>query len=206
MGILKFTFVFLALIWFTTENAISQNKTMSEAFKASLEFEEKGDYTNAIKEISAIYNENSYELNARLGWLKYMSGQFTESVTYYEKAIQLKPMSEEARLGIVMSASSLGNWDQVILHYNKILEFNPGQTTVLYRMGLIYYNRNDFNKALTYFEKLVNLYPFTYDGLLMYAWTYFKLGKNAEAKVLFNKVLLLSPDDSSALEGLSLIK
>jgi len=40
----------------------------------------------------------------------------------------------------------------------------------------------------------------------MFAWTNLKLGKTREAQVLFNKVLMLSPDDKSALEGLSLIK
>jgi tetratricopeptide (TPR) repeat protein len=177
-----------------------------QAFRDSYTFEAKGDYTSAAKEIMGIYKEDSYEINLRMGWLKYMCGMFTESITYYEKAIKLKPMSEEARLGIVYPASSLGNWDQVLLHYNKILEQSPNQTTVLYRMGLIYYNKGDFSRALGYYEKLVNLYPFSYDGLLMYAWTCFKLGKLNEAKVLFNKVLLLAPDDSSAAEGLSLIK
>jgi Flp pilus assembly protein TadD len=50
------------------------------------------------------------------------------------------------------------------------------------------------------------MYPFSYDGLLMYAWTNYQLGKFADAKILFNKVLLLSPADKSAKEGLGLIK
>ena len=187
-------------------NLFSQEKTQIQAFKDSYAYETKGDYTTAAKEMLGIYKEDNYEINLRMGWLKYMGGMFTESITYYEKAIKLKPMSEEARLGIVMPASSLGNWDQVLLHYNKILEQSPNQTTVLYRIGLIYYNKGDYSKALGYYEKLANLYPFSYDGLLMYAWTCYKLGKLNEAKVLFNKVLLLSPDDSSATEGLSLIK
>ncbi|MEZ5148220.1 MAG: hypothetical protein R2759_14450 [Bacteroidales bacterium] len=54
-------------------------------------------------------------------------------------------------------------------------------------------------------KKVVNLYPFDYDGLIMFAWTNLKLGKLREAKVLFNKVLMYKPDDSSALEGLSVI-
>ena len=187
-------------------NLFSQEKTQIQAFKDSYAYETKGDYTTAAKEMLGIYKEDNYEINLRMGWLKYMGGMFTESITYYEKAIKLKPMSEEARLGIVMPASSLGNWDQVLLHYNKILEQSPNQTTVLYRIGLIYYNKGDYSKALGYYEKLANLYPFSYDGLLMYAWTCYKLGKLNEAKALFNKVLLLSPDDSSATEGLSLIK
>ena len=63
-----------------------------------------------------------------------------------------------------------------------------------------------FQKPYPYFKKDVDLYPFTYDYLLMYAWTSFQLGKSREAKVLFNKVLMLSPEDTSALEGLGLIE
>jgi Flp pilus assembly protein TadD len=52
---------------------------------------------------------------------------------------------------------------------------------------------------------VVNLYPFDYDGLLMYAWSNLQIGKFKEAKILFNKVLMLSPNDKSALEGLAII-
>lgn len=184
----------------------AQNEKSLTAFKQSLSYEYKGDYTNAIKEITSIYSADSYEQNLRLGWLNYESGKFTESAAYYEKAIALKPLSEEARMGIVYPESALGNWDQVLNNYLKIIENNPANTTVNYRIGNIYYERKDYNKAYSYFEKVVNLYPFGYDALLMYAWTNLKLGKNREAQVLFNKVLMLSPDDKSALEGLSLLK
>jgi hypothetical protein len=40
----------------------------------------------------------------------------------------------------------------------------------------------------------------------MFAWTNYMLGKTREAKILFNKVLLISPNDISATEGLGLIK
>ena len=73
-------------------------------------------------------------------------------------------------------------------------------------MGSIYYGRRDFAKAEKYLEKVVNLYPFDYDSMVLFAWTNLKLGKLREAQVLFNKVLLNKPRDASALEGLSLIK
>jgi len=53
---------------------------------------------------------------------------------------------------------------------------------------------------------VINLYPFDYDTMILYAWTNFKLGKLREAQVMFNKVLLNKPKDASAMEGLSLIK
>jgi tetratricopeptide (TPR) repeat protein len=77
---------------------------------------------------------------------------------------------------------------------------------VNYRVGLIYYNRGEFAKADPYLEKVVNLYPFDYDGLLLLAWNKLSLQKSREAKVLFQKVLLNNPGDESATEGLKLIK
>jgi Flp pilus assembly protein TadD len=68
------------------------------------------------------------------------------------------------------------------------------------------YNRKQYEAASKHFEKVVNLYPFDYQNSVMLAWTYLRLGKNNEAKILFNKVLMVSPNDASALEGLALIK
>lgn len=73
-------------------------------------------------------------------------------------------------------------------------------------MGLIDYNNKRYAMAYKYFEKVVNLYPFGYDVLLMFAWTILQLGKSREAKILFGKVLLMSPEDALAKEGLTLIK
>ncbi|NSW46073.1 MAG: tetratricopeptide repeat protein [Bacteroidales bacterium] len=201
----KYAWIALIAISFSLNAQTSQEK-LQEAFKNSYTYENKGEYSQAIKEIKDLYSADSYEINLRLGWLNYASGNFTESMSYYQKAIQLQPLSEEARMGYVLPASSAGNWDSVLKTYLDILKTNPFNTTVLYRVGLIYYGKEQYTQAYSYFEKVVNLYPFSYDGLLMYAWTNFKLGKLREAKVLFNKVLLLSPNDASAKEGLELIK
>lgn len=50
------------------------------------------------------------------------------------------------------------------------------------------------------------MYPFDYYATLMLGWTNLKLGRSREAEVLFNKTLLISPDDASALEGLGALK
>ena len=78
-------------------------------------------------------------------------------------------------------------------------------TTANYKLGSIYYGNENYTDALKYFEKVVNLYPFDYSSLLMYAWTNLKLGKTREAKVLFNKVLMNKPGDESATDGLNAI-
>lgn len=182
------------------------SSSLSTAFSTSYTYENKGEHSKAIESLKKVYDESSYEINLRLGWLNYQLGLFTESIAYYNKAISLMPLSIEARLGFVLPASSQGNWEQVITRYNEILKLDPNHYTVNYRMGMIYYGRKDYQTAFRYFERIANLYPFDYDALLMLGWTNFQLGKLREAKVLFQKALLNRPDDTSAKEGLSLIK
>ena len=198
----------ISLFFFASLSLFSQTNytILQEAFSKSQEYEKRGNFADAIATMKKIYQEDSYEINLRLGWVTYLNGLFTESSAYYQKAISLKPYSIEPKLGFVYPASALGNWDQVIGQYNDILAIDPQNTLANYRMGSIYYGRKDYTRAEKYLEKVINLYPFDYDSMILFAWTNFKLGKLREAQVMFNKVLLNKPKDTSALEGLSLIQ
>jgi tetratricopeptide (TPR) repeat protein len=174
-------------------------------FQNSYLHEASGDLQAAIQDLKSIYDESSYELNLRLGWLVYSSGQFTEAYSYYNKAISLKPFAIEPRFGLIYPAAAMGNWEVVINQYNKIIEIAPGNTIAMHRLGLVYYGRKEYQEAEKLFDKVVNLYPFDYDALLMLGWTKFQLKKYREAKVLFNKALMNTPGGQSAMEGLELL-
>ncbi len=201
-----FKLFLIMLLMMGINSAKAQDNSVADAFTQSYYYEKVVNYTAAISSMKKVYAPTSYEVNLRLGWLCYNAAQYKESMTYYQVAINLMPVSIEARLGYVYPAAAFGNMNQVIEQYTKVLELDAQNSTANYRMGYIFYDKKDFQSAYKYFEKVVNLYPFTYDGLLMFAWTNFQLGKTREAQVLFNKVLLLSPGDKSAMEGLSLIK
>jgi len=195
------------LIILSGQILIAQNDEKEIAtFKQSYSLETKSEFTKAIAILKEIYKEDSYEINIRLAWLSYEAGQFSQSMTYYQNAISLKQYSVEARLGFVYPAAALGNWEQVIVQYKKILEFDAQNSTANFRLGMIYYSRKDYPTAQKYFERVVNLYPFDYDGNHMLGWSYLQMGKMREARILLTKALLNRPDDASALEGLSLIK
>ncbi len=196
--------VFLSFVFL--QPAYTQSfKEIESAFKESYQLENNGEYSAGAEKLKKVYTEDSYEINLRLGWLNYSLGNFTESSAYYQRAITLSPYAIEARFGYVYPLSALGNWAIVKQQYEKILEIDPKNTLANYRMGMIYYGSEDFNMALKYFEKVVNLYPFDYDAVIMYAWTNLKLGKMREAKILFQKTLLIKPGDESALEGLQYV-
>ncbi len=202
---LKITLIAGFLFYGTALYSQVDNQVIN-AFKTSYKLEKKGEFKKAADALKKVYDSQSYEINLRLGWLEYQAGLFTESATHYKRAVDLMPYSEEAKFGLIYPKAAIGKWDEVISIYNKILDIHPQNTVANYRLGLIYYGRQNYEKAETYFKKVVNLYPFGYDGLIMLAWTEFQLGKYREAKILFYKVLLYNPDDASAKDGLSRIK
>lgn len=208
MDILRKTIIIGVLVILGSATNYAQNNfsNIYNAFKKSYELEANGDFKLAADEIKNFYKKDSYEMNLRLGWLNYMAGNFNESMAFYKKTLELMPYADEPKFGIIFPLSALGRWDEVIEMYKKILENSAHNTKAMYYLGTIYYNRLEFDKSLSLFKEIVDLYPFDYDGLLMYAWTNLKLGNKKEAKELFQKVLLNKPNDASASEGLTFLK
>lgn len=188
-------------------NTFGQNQTSRQSsFYKSYEYEKSSNYLSAIKELSTIYKPEDYFVNIRMGWLYYLQKQYAESIKFYEKAITLKPYAIEAKFGLIKPLSATENWEKVKNQYLQILKIDPQNTVASYWLGVIYYNRKDYQNAVKLFEKVVNLYPLDYDSVIMLAWTKLYLGKTAEAKLMFNHALVLRANDSSALNGLKLIK
>lgn len=205
MDNLKHAILFVFII-ISFNPAIFAQQSLSDAFKASYESENTGNLAMAIEALETVYETESYEMNLRLGWLHYQIGDMDESMVYYRRAVNLKPYAIEPKLGLAYPYSAMAMWDEIIELYEKILETDPQNSLVNYRLGLIYYNRGQYERADGYIEKTVNLYPFDYDSLLLFAWNKLMMQRTREAKVLFEKVLLANPGDESALNGLSLIQ
>lgn len=197
--------IFLLFSFFTI-GLQAQNKELLNAFSKSYEYENNQKYDEAISAINTVYNASSYEINLRLGWLNYSAGKHKESVGYYQKAINLMPAATEPKWAIINPYTKLENWNEIEKTYLAILKLDPKNATATYYLGLIYYYRKDYVSAKKYFDVSLNQYPFGYNNMLMSAWTNYFLGNKNEAVILFNKTLLYSPNDKSALEGLSLIK
>lgn len=184
----------------------AQNITeLQAAFSKSYIAENQKNYTQAIDEMKPVYKEDDYISNIRLGWLNYMDKQYGESITFYRKAIALKPYAIEAKFGCVKPLSAIENWEKVKEQYQEILKIDPLNTTANYWLGVIYFNRKDYKSATNLFEKVVNLYPLDYDSVIMLAWAKLNNNSHTDAKLLFQQALIIRPNDSSALSGLQLI-
>jgi tetratricopeptide (TPR) repeat protein len=194
-------------LFFATLNIYAQDtKQLQSAFSQSYIFESNKNYTAAIDVIIKVHSDKQYVTAMRLGWLYYLSQKNLESANYYQKAIDLMPAAIEPKLGKVSPLAALNNWDQIIQLYTDILKIEPNNATINYRIGLIFYNRQNYAAAKKYFDIYLNLYPFDFDAVSISAWTSFRLGKVDIARALFNKALLIYPTNADCLEGLRLCK
>ena len=85
------------------------------------------------------------------------------------------------------------------LHFfNKLNENNPNHPDILFYLGNIYYELNDLNKSLTYFEKSYENLPDSQIIINNYAITLQSLGKIEKAKNFFKRLLSKNPNNIKA--------
>ena len=205
MEFLKKSLVALSIV-VSTYSFTQDSKDLQVAFAKSYAYEAKYQYDQAIQVLKNVYSDKAYSINIRMGWLCYLDKNYTSSINYYKKAIDLMPASAEVLWAILSPQIILEKWGDVEKTYLSIIKLEPKNATAHYKLGVIYYYRKNYMSAKKYFDVALNLYPSDYNNLLMSAWTNYFLGKTNEAKILFSRVLLLYQGDASATEGLSLIK
>ena len=181
-------------------------KTTQEAFSKSYTLETGKKYNEAIDILQSLNASQNYAEQLQLEKLLYTAKRYDDSVAAYKKAAEIMPESVEPLLALVNPLITQNKKDEVKKNHLNILKIDPKNSLTNFRLGQIYYNKKEHAKAEQYFSISLNLYPFDYDSMLMSGWNYYFLGQYSEAKELFNRVLLHSPFDTSATEGLGLIK
>lgn len=179
---------------------------LRSAFERSYALEKEKRYTEAMNALQALNLPNEYPVNLRLGWLAHHAGQYAQSIGYYKAAQKLQPKASEPLWGILLPLNAQENWAEAEKIYHSILVFDPKNSAANYQLGLIYYYREDYAQAKKFLDVSLELSPFDYYAMLMSAWTRLFLGQTDEAARLFDRVLLNTPGDQSAQEGLARIR
>lgn len=192
--------VFLAVLLLLTTLAPAQHNA-ELAFSKSYSFEYDTQYGKAIAALQEL-NADNYQVNLRLGWLYYLNKDFIKSETHYKKAVMLEPASVEARFGLVLPMSAMGNWNNVIAVYVEILKVDPNNSIANFRTASIYYNRKDYANASLYLARVIKMYPFDYDSNLLNGKILVAQGRNADARKYFEKALQYNPQSEDAKAAL----
>ena len=82
-----------------------------------------------------------------------------QTLAYFESALQEFPNHPELHLFTAQTHRRLGNWDQVETHFKKAVELDPRNTNHYGELSYYYYLIRDYDKALEYSDRLIELLP-----------------------------------------------
>ncbi len=199
--------IFFLQLFFIINISNAQDNKLLTAFTDSYAFETNLKYDKAANILERVYLNyiSNYEINYRLGWLRYSAGNFKESENYYKKALEIKPLSLEAIYGLILPLIGQQKYNSIIKLSEKALSITPNDSRAEYFLGLAYYYKKNYIKSEKYLEKAINKYPFDLDINLMLGWTKFALGKKNEAKSLFLTAQRNSPYNQRVKTAINLI-
>ncbi len=176
--------------------------TLADAFSVSYQAEAQGNYQAAIKPLRAQGAGSSYVGQVRLGWLNYRAKDWQQSITWYHKASRQAPRAIEPLLGMMLAQQGAGETYEAIETGQAVLQKDPHNYTAISRTAWLLYQRREYVQAAAMYRKLVDLYPTDTEMLLGLGYSLKLAGNKEESAQCFTTVLLLSPSNARALEGL----
>jgi len=193
------------LIIFLSFNAYSMDyEDIKRSYYRSYQYEKIGNYDNAIKALSFVYNEypDSYTVNLRLGWLYYLAKKFANSIFHYEKAIKAAPYSIEAKLGYTLPLLAQQKFNDVEKVCYQILNIDYYNYYGNLRLAYALRIQKKYKIAIEVASKILAIYPTDVNFLTELAILKYLTGKKEEAKKLFKDILILDPENITAKEYL----
>ena len=83
-----------------------------------------------------------------MGWLCYLAGLQTESVSYYKIALELNSKAIEPKFGITYPLDLLGNKNELKAQYETIINMDSQNTIAHYKMGVLNYGNKDVSGTI----------------------------------------------------------
>jgi tetratricopeptide (TPR) repeat protein len=114
-----------------------------------------------FKELQETVSQDPKNVDAlmELGDMHAEQREFTDAITWYEKALAVRD-SIEVRKDLGVALLNVKRPDEAIAHLKKALEFDPADAAALFDLGFaLLYAKDDPDGAIKLFEKLIELHP-----------------------------------------------
>lgn len=112
----------------------------------------------------------------------------------YEYVLKNNPSDLDAKTNVAMTYIATTNPMQGITLLREVIAADPNNEKALFNLGILSIQSQQYDKAAERFEKLVAVNPDHVEGNFYLAVSLAELGKNEEAKTLFNKVKEMNDD------------
>jgi tetratricopeptide (TPR) repeat protein len=182
-----------------SEELLQENKRLNKELKIA---------TGAKKQEAVQAYKRNIEILRAYEWLEIgdallISGNNTEAVKSFSKAIELNPQDEKGYRFRGIAYRNLGNYQQALKDYSKAIELNTQDAMIYVIRGLTYLNLGDNQKAIIDYSKAIELNPQATGAHLGRAMSYVALGNYQQALKDYNKEVELNPQEvgTYALRG-----
>lgn len=145
-------------------------------------------------------------LIAQLGETYVFDKNLDEAEKWYRRAIETNPNYIPAYVQLSNVLEAKGQVDEAIaLHEPLLLNLAPNNTSLLFNLGRLFYNRNkkgDIDQAEQIWKRVAELDPRYSDALYSLGLLYEKTGDRVKAIQYFQRVRELNPKNSDIAEKL----
>ncbi|MBF0226576.1 MAG: tetratricopeptide repeat protein [Desulfobacterales bacterium] len=206
--LLTFLLYCVFFAWNINVQAEQPNAKVSELFEASYTSESYYNYTLALDSVLKILkiDPTNYTATFRTAYLYSMLADYSSSIEYYKKAINLYPKKAiEARIGLLEIYLILKQWENAEKTAMDVIKIDAMNYAANSKMSFILFSTGRYSKAIEYYDKMLDLFPSNLEMKLGIAWSYTKMGKFEEGKKYFQDVVTISPSNANALSGLQYI-
>ncbi|MCG3174745.1 MAG: Beta-barrel assembly-enhancing protease [Myxococcota bacterium] len=114
-----------------------------------------------------------------------------------------RPAIHHLGLGMLDAASDPLKNQQAFQHLERARAALPGDPEPVFRLGLMHYEREDFDQALPLLEEAAKLGPDRPDILVPLALTLHYLGETEKGKTVLNRVIEMEPEPAVAGRALA---
>ena len=181
-------------------------ETVREPFSRSYAFETVKDYRQAIEALEPLLDrvEQQYLVSLRLGWLYYLSGDYQNSGSYYQAAIQAAPAATEPRVGYLLPLLAEQRYGEAETVAQQVLELDPANYYANLRLAYALRLQGQLPAAERIANKMLKLQPSDVSLLSELALVYLAQERQAEARQLFEEIVTLAPSNVLARQQLGL--
>lgn len=111
-----------------------------------------------------------------------------EAESEFKRAIELKPDNASAHYWYASLLAVTGRFEESIAESETAKELDPFSPLIIMNLGRAYYRARDYDKAITYFDKMLEENPNNSSALYVLGYVYLQKGMYNEAIVMYEKI------------------
>lgn len=199
----------------TTSTTRAGANTVDAFIEAGNDLVSKGEYDEAVRQYNRALalDMGSAEAHGNLSVAYYYAGRYDEAIREAQQAIVMAPDEINWRFNLGAAYSKKGDYERAVAAYEAAVDLArrlPDETRSLLRSGLIGLGRScelaeQYGKALDAYREALVFAPEDIELMTGVGNIYFRQGKLAEAKEMYQQVIAIDPTHQLASYNLGLV-